>query len=165
MKNWQLFEIKKNWDELKSISGNKDYYLPLVKNIKLIEVELEALELMKPKSEEFDKFMKEKDSLLKKYSVKDSNGEAVKIIEDVEGVQYYKYDIDPNNLEEFNSSAKELSEKYREPIEEVKSKELAYMSALNAESTVTFNKIKECNLPSVMSPKLTELIYDFIEFE
>ena len=27
------------------------------------------------------------------------------------------------------------------------------------------NKIKDCDLPSVMSPEQVELIYDFIEFE
>jgi len=124
MKNYELFEIKKNWKELKEVSGSKDYYLPLVKNIKLIDIELEALELMKPRSEKFDEFMKEKDTILKKYSVKDDKGEAIKIIEETEGTQYYKYDIDKNKEEDFNIAAKELAEKYKETLEEVKAKEL-----------------------------------------
>ena len=165
MKNYQLFDIKEHWNELKELSGGKGYYLPLVKNIKKIDIELEALELMREKPKEFNEFVKEKDLLLRKYATLDSTGEPIKTIEEVDGEKYYKYDIPEDKKEELDVEGKKLTEKYHDVLKKTIDKEQAYTDTLNAECTISFNKIKECDLPSVMSPEQVELIYDFIEFE
>jgi hypothetical protein len=165
MKNYQLLEIKKNWNELKTLSGNKGYYLPLVKNIKSIDIELEAFDLLKTKSKEFDEFLKEKDILLQKYAKLDDKGNPVKSIETIEGNQYYKYETDPVREKEFNVEGLELMGKYESVLKEMQTKESLYISTMNEEATLTIHKIKECNLPSEMTPEQLEMIYDFIEFE
>lgn len=165
MKNYQLLEIKKNWNVLKSLSGTKGYYLPLVKNIKKIDIELEAFDLIKAKTKEFEEFIIAKDTLLKKYAKVDENNEPVRIIEEVDGAQYYKYDIDDDKKEFFESDGKELVEKYQDVLQDMAKKEQLYIDTLNSDCTIVFNKIKECDLPSEMTPELLELIYDYIDFE
>lgn len=165
MKNYQLAEIKKNWNELKGLSGGKGYYLPLVKNIKKIDIELEAFELIKERTKGFIQFITEKDTLLKKYATLDSNGEPIKVIEEVNGEKYYKYDISEENKESLDIEGKELTEKYHDVLTEMMEKEQLYIDTMNADCTISFIKIKECNLPSEMTPELIDLIYDFIDLE
>lgn len=166
MKNYQLLEIKKNWNELKALSGGKGYYLPLVKNIKKIDIELEAFDLIKEKTKEFDEFIKEKDALLKKYAKVDSvTKEPIKVTEEIDGITYYKYEIIEDKREQLDSEGKELMEKYQTTLKEMADKEQLFIDTMNAECTISFNKIKECDLPSVMSSEQVEIIYDFIEFE
>ena len=165
MKNYQLLEIKKNWNELKGLSGGKGYYLPLVKNIKKIDIELEAFDLIKEKPKEFDNFIKEKDTLLKKYAKLDSNNEPVKITEEVDGITYYRYEIVESKKEQLDIEGKELMEKYQIILKEMAEKEQLFIDTMNADCTISFNLIKECDLPSVMSSEQVELIYDFINFE
>ena len=165
MKNYQMFEIKENWNKLKSLSGNKGYYLPLVKNIKLIDIEIEGLELIRQKTKEFEEFLKEKDILVKKYAKPDSEGNPSKTVEIVDGKQYYKYDIDETKKEEFDAEGAKLVDQFQTTLQEMRDKELTYMSTLDADCTIPFNKIKECDLPSEMTPELIEMIYDFLELE
>ena len=165
MKNYQIIDIKNKWKDLKSLSGNKGYYLPLVKNIKLIDIELEGLELMKQKSKEFEEFLKEKDALVKKFSLVDDKGEPIKTAEEIEGMQYFKYSIDENKKEQFDAEGVVLTEKYKDALEDMRAKQIAYMEVLDTECTIHFNKIKEADLPSEMTPELIELIYDFLELE
>ena len=166
MKNYQLLDIKKNWNELKALSGGKGYYLPLVKNIKKIDIELEAFDLIKEKTKEFDEFVIAKDTLLKKYARIDSiTKEPIKTIEEIDGVSYYKYEIAEDKKEQLDSEGKELMVKYQTVLKEMSDKEQLFIDTMNAECTIPFNLIKECDLPSVMSSEQVELIYDFIEFE
>jgi len=165
MKNYQLLEIKKNWNELKALSGGKGYYLPMVKNIKKIDIELEAFDLIKEKTKEFQLFVDEKEELLKKYAKVDEHNNPIKTIETVEGIQYYKYDIEESDKPKLEKEGKELMIKYDTTLKEMADKEQLFIDTMNAECTISFNKIKECDLPSVMSPEQVEMIYDFIEFE
>ena len=119
MKNYQMLIIKEAYKELKELSGNKGYYIPLVKNIKLIEIELEALEAIKEKTKGFDEFLKEKEVLLREYAKKDEHGQPLKITEEVNGTQFLKYDIDEKDKELVDTKGKELIEKYKEVIEDM----------------------------------------------
>jgi hypothetical protein len=165
MKNYQLLDIKKAWNELKGFSGSKGYYLPLVKNIKAIDIELEAFDLIKEKTPKFGEFLKEKETLVQKFAIVDSEGNPTKSIEDIDGVQYYKYDVDKSREEEFNKEGTELVNKYQDTLQEMKDKENIYIDTMNAECTISFAKIKESDLPSEMTPKHLELIFDFVTTE
>ena len=165
MKNYQLLEIKENWNELKALSGGKGYYLPMVKNIKRIDIELEAINLIKEKTKEFQSFIDEKEALLKKYAKVDEHNNPIKTIEIVEGTQYYKYDIEESDKLKLEEEGKELVNKYEDVLKKMAEKEQLFIDTMNAACTISFNKIKECDLPSVMTPEQVELIYDFIEFE
>lgn len=162
MKNWQLFEIKKNWNALKVLSGGKGYYLPLVKNIKKIDIELEAFELLKSRPEGFEQFVKEKDELLKKYAKVNENNEPIKNIEMVDGLQYYKYEVDDCNKEALEIEGKVLVEKHQELLHKMALKEQQYESMLNEDCTIDFVKIDEKDLPDEMTPELFTLIEEFI---
>ncbi len=165
MKNYQMLIIKEAYKELKELSGNKGYYIPLVKNIKLIEIELEALEAMKTRTEKFDEFLKEKEVLLKEYAKKDEHGQPLKVTEEINGAQFLKYDIDEKDKELVDTKGKELIEKYKEAIEDMLAKEDNYIATMNEDCTTTFYSIKEVDLPKEMSPELFEVIEEFVEYE
>jgi len=165
MKKYEMIEFKNAYQELKALSGTKDFYIPLVKNIKLAEIELEGLELLKEKTKGFKEFMEKKEKLLEKYASKDEHGAPVKTIQEVDGMKYYKYDIPDENRELIEADGKELIEKYKEDIEATEEKEKKYVEAMNAECTVNFHKIKEDALPKEMTPELFEIIESFVEYE
>lgn len=165
MKNYELLVIKEAYRELRELSGNKGYYIPLVKNIKLVDIELEGLEAIKTKTEEFEKFLKEKEVLLRKYAKKDEHDNPVKVTEEVNGVSFVKYDIPEESKEEVDTLGKELIEKYKSAIDDMIAKEDEYLKAMNSECEVDFHKIKESDLPKEMSPELFEIILPFVENE
>lgn len=163
MKNYQLITIKQNYKKLKELSGNKGYYLPLVKNIKLIDIELEALELIKEPTKEFNEFLKEKEILLKSFAQKDDNGEPIKTIEERGGVSYYKFAVIEGKQEELETKGNELVAKYQQVLEEMREKENKYIDAMNADCTVNFLTISQDDLPKEMTPELFEVIEDFVK--
>jgi len=162
MKNYQLISIKNSYKQLKELSGSKGYYVPLVKNIKLIDIELEAFDLIKAKTKEFDEFLKRKEELLIKYSSKDDKGTPIKTIEEIDGMQYYKYDVSEDNKKLLEVEGKELMEEFNDALLEMKEREEKYLAVLEGECSVEFHKINEKDLPNEMTPELFEIIEDFV---
>ena len=163
MKNLNLIEFKNAYKELKELSGNKGFYIPLVKNIKLVDTQLEAFDLVKAPTKEFEKFLVEKDKLLIKYSNKEEDGDPKRTIEESDGYKYFKYDIPEENKPLLEKDGNALLEEYKDTLDEMKRREKAYIELMDEECTVEFHKIKEADLPNEMSPELFEIIEEFVE--
>lgn len=164
MKNYQLQQIKEAYYSLKELSGNKGFYVPLVKNIKLIDIELEALNEIKAPTKDFYEYLKEKEALLIKHSTKDDKGNPIKTQTTIDGSPYIQYDIPEEVQEALNAANSALIEKYNTVLEDMRSRELRYVEAMNSESDIVLHKIKIDDLPD-MTPELFELIEEMVKYD
>ncbi len=101
MKRSELFNLYNKLQGLRSYNDNKRFSYALIKNIKIIQEEIEKLnEIIKP-NDEFLKFEDERIQICNSHCVKDENGEP-----DLDGDEFKIIDKD-----KFDESLKPLKEK------------------------------------------------------
>ncbi len=114
MKRLDLYKLKQALESLGNIEGVTFAYA-IVKNLKLLEKEIEILEEVRKPSEEYlEEFQPQVDELVKKYSKKDESGNPEQV--QVPG-QGSVIQVDPDNKIEFEKEFAVLEEENRELVD------------------------------------------------
>jgi hypothetical protein len=85
----------------------------LLKNINLLKPEITSIQEVHKKNAKYLEYETQRIVLMEKYCLKDDKGKPI-----VENGKY-KFDDEPNSLKSLNTEAKELEDKYAEPIKEI----------------------------------------------
>jgi hypothetical protein len=162
MKNYELYsladQISKNLESLKYLKGAKFTY-SIIKNIELIEKEIETLGKMSKPSEEFENYDKERLALCEKLSQKDGEGNSVK--RDL-GNGNYEFVIDVNSKEWIDGS-NDLRIKYESTIKNREVQINNYNEILNKEVELNFFNIKLDDIPNDVTLELMNILKAFIK--
>lgn len=162
MKNYELYSladsISKNLESLKYLKGAKFTY-SIIKNIELIEKEIEVLTKMSKPSQEFENYDKERLSLCETLSQKDSDGNSLK--NDL-GNGNFEYILDINS-KEWIEGTNLLRDKY---LDTIKNREIQinnYNEILNKEVELKFNEIRLDDIPDDITLELMNILKAFIK--
>ena len=68
MKNYEVIEFVERFDEIKQLKGTLEFTKAIVRNYRLAQEQVEALELIHQESDEYKEFTKRKEQLLIKHS-------------------------------------------------------------------------------------------------
>jgi len=108
MKNRDLYELKA-WILKISHLGGVDFAIDVVKNLKIIEKEIEIFEYINTPSKEYkEKYQPEVEKLLKEFSIKDERGNSI-IKQTATGEFYYEFDVE--SKVKYDTAIKKLEEK------------------------------------------------------
>ena len=161
-----LLDLYQSLNKLSTLPGAKFSYA-VAKNMLVIKNEMEALnEVQKPKAD-FIKLQKEFEpkriEIVEKYCKKDDKGIALKKFITINGQQVEIYDMEPENQVKSNTECevalKEMNPKiYKEREEQLNE----YEKLLDEEVVLMFYKIKQENLPSIITPEQVTSIFPII---
>lgn len=162
MKNYELYSladsISKNLESLKYLKGAKFTY-SIIKNIELIEKEIEVLTKMSKPSEEFENYDKDRLALCERLSQKDGEGNSLK--NDL-GNGNFEYILDINS-KEWTEGTTLLSSKYLDAIKNREVQINNYNEILNKEVELKFYEIKLDDIPNDINLELMNIIKYFIK--
>lgn len=162
MKNYELYSladsISKNLESLKYLKGAKFTY-SIIKNIELIEKEIEVLTKMSKPSEEFENYDKDRLALCERLSQKDGEGNSLK--NDL-GNGNFEYILDINSKEWIEGTTL-LSSKYLDAIKNREVQINNYNEILNKEVELKFYEIKLDDIPNDINLELMNIIKYFIK--
>lgn len=162
MKNYEVINFVEKFNELKALGGVLGFVKPMVKNFKLAQEHLEAMESMHSESDEYKTFLLEKESLIKQYSAKDDNGNFITVDVPVGNKMFKEYSI--TNKEEYEAKFNELRDKYMDVVLAHVEKESNYNDELQRDCNIPFVKINEEDLPKLTVGQLM-MIDEFIEYK
>lgn len=159
MKNLDLYRLKQALEGLGGVE-NVSFAYAVVKNLKLLEKEIEILEEVRKPSDEFtQEFQPKVDELVKKHSKKDEDGNP----EQADGPQGATIQVDPANKAKFEKEFAKL-EKENKPLVDQRMVQLnKFNDLLQVEAEIELVKIKKEDLPENI--KVAELygISDILE--
>jgi len=162
MKNYEVMYFVENFGEFKNVGGSIEFTKPLVKNFKLAQEQVEALEVIHTESVKYKEFLKEKEVLLNKHCKKDEAN--MPVYEEIKaGNKTYKQFVLANQ-EEYNEAFSKLMVDYNDEITAHIEKEKKFEEAIMKESEITFRKIQEDTLPKLSVEQLL-MIEEFIEYK
>jgi hypothetical protein len=144
---WNLFES----NELKNIDNFRFNY-GIIKNKRIIEPEIRAIEEIQKPSDKFMEFQQARIVLCEKHSKKDDKGQPVK--------SAGAYDIE--NMDEFNKELEPLKEQYKDTIAEVDEKIKKVNEFIEESLEMDFYKIKQIDMPDKLSKMAIEVLYPLI---
>lgn len=162
MKNYELYSladsISKNLESLKYLKGAKFTY-SIIKNIELIEKEIEILNKMSKPSEDFEKYDKDRLELCEKLSQKDGDGNSIK--KDL-GNGNFEYILDTTS-KEWIEGANTLRDKYQVTIKNRETQIINYNEILNKDIELKFNEISLDDIPDDVTLELMNILKVFIK--
>jgi len=133
MKNNDVIRIYENSSILKTLKGF-ELSKAIVLNLRLIKSELiDVLDETYGQTEDFKKFLTERNNLIKEYSKKDASGEVI-----MKGKETII-----ENKEEFEGKFNILKESFKDTLEEMTKKQQDLFEALEVECSIKFNMIEE----------------------
>ena len=162
----QLFDAQKSFMQLMDVKGEKFAYAVL-KNFNTVKVHLKALQedlkaVEMTKTEEFDKFLQERENIAIKHAKKNEAGEPITTLIDRGGQQIEKYVV--QDEEAFKKEIDEFNETNKDLIDRRQVEEREYQDAenriLDEEIQVEFHKVKK--LPETISAKELEAVSQFM---
>lgn len=159
MKNLDLYRLKQALEGLGSVE-NVSFAYCAVKNLKLLEKEIEILEEVRKPSDEFMKnFQPQVDELVKKHSKKDEEGNP----ELSDGPQGSTIQVDPANKAKFEKEFAKLEEENKPLVDQRMEQLTKFNDLLQEEVEIELVKIKKEDLPENI--KVAELygISDILE--
>lgn len=162
MKNYELFEITQRLGSvlptLEKLKGAKFHYA-LLKNIDLLQKEIELLQTKSKPNEKFTAYEKVRVELCEAFCAKDEKGECKK--RDLGGGQL-EYDIDTTS-EAWLTAIGDLKNNNKEIIAEREQQINEFNELLDIESVVQFHKIKIEDLPSDINGEQMASLKFFIQ--
>ena len=161
MKNYEVIEFVERFDEIKQLKGTLEFTKAIVRNYRLAQEQVEALELIHQESDEYKEFIKRKEQLLVEHSKKNEDGSP--IIKDlpVGNKRFKQYELE--NPAEYQNSFIELSTEFDAALKEQNEREMNYMKALEEVSEIEFKMFKDRDLPQLTVEQML-LIENFIEY-
>ena len=162
MKNYEVINFVESFNELKVLGGTLGFVKPIVKNFKLAQEHIEAMETMRSESKEYKTFLWEKETLIKKYSDKDETGNFITVDVPVGNKMFKEYSI--TNKEEYEKEFSKLRDKYMDIVLAHVEKESNYNDSLQKDCNIQFVKINEEDLPKLTVGQLIT-IDEFIEYK
>ncbi len=152
MKRSELFNLYNKLQGLRSYNDNKRFSYALIKNIKIIQEEIEKLnEIIKP-NDEFLKFEDERIQICNSHCVKDENGEP-----DLDGDEFKIIDKD-----KFDESLKPLKEKHNTTLNQRQQQIEKYNSMLDDNIEIELSKVGPDDLPDNITSNELEDIYPML---
>lgn len=159
MKNLDLYKLKQALEGLGSVE-NVSFAYAVVKNLKLLEKEIEILEEVRKPSEQFiTEFQPKVDELVKKHSKKDEDGNP----EQTDTPQGQTIAVDPAKKDKFEKEFTELEKENQELVDQRMEQLNKFNDLLQEETVIELVKIKKEDLPENI--KVAELygISDILE--
>jgi hypothetical protein len=159
MKNLDLYRLKQALEGLGSVE-NVSFAYAVVKNLKLLEKEIEVLEEVRKPSEEFmQEFQPKVDELVKKHAKKDEDGNP----EQGDGPQGPTIQVDPKNKVKFEKEFAALEKENQALVDQRMEQLTKFNDLLQEEVEIELVKIKKEDLPEDI--KVAELygISDILE--
>jgi hypothetical protein len=144
---WNVFES----GELKAIDNFRFNYA-IIKNKRIIEPEIRAIEEIQKPTEKFIEFQNTRIALCEKYAKKDDKGEAIK-----NGMSY-----DIENMDEFNKELEPIKEQYKDTIAEIDEKIKKVNEFIEEDVTIDLYMIKSSYMPDKLSKEIIEVLYPII---
>lgn len=153
MKNKDLVTFAQTLGQISGLRG-KSFAYAVFKNKSLVEQELKVFEeLRKEPHPDYQNYENERMIVCINYSKKDDNGNPVinnnqYIIEDWTG---------------FNGDMKEITDKYKEVVEDMENTQKEYNIFMEKEATLNFIKVKYEDIPNDVDANLLQKIQFMIE--
>lgn len=151
MKNKQLFEIKEAIVAVKEKGTNK-FKLPLILNEMAIDGHIKALEELRKPSEDYNKFLQEKRELLAGHAEVDEQGTII-LYSGQNGTGQRRHDYGFPNIvkapKTFETTAKELEEKYKTVLEKESKKQEEFTKTLEENTDIELKKIPFADVPEI----------------
>jgi len=162
MKNYELFEVTQRLGTvlptLEKLKGPKFHYA-LLKNIDLLQKEIELIQTKGKPSEKFLEYEKARVALCEQFCAKDEKGENLK--RDI-GNGQFEYDIDTTS-ESWKLAIEVLKSNNKELIAERDQQVEMFNQMLDVESSLTFHLIKVEDLPSDINGEQMQALKNFIQ--
>jgi hypothetical protein len=153
MKKAELFPLFHALNAVASYPGAKFGYA-VAKNLAKVKEECVIIEKLQEPSEEFKAYDAKRIELCKKWAKKDEDGEPVIIGNE--------YDL-KENMEKFKPESAALAEEYKETLDARRKVMEDVNTLLQEESDIVLHKIKEENLPEVITGEQVMGIMAMIE--
>lgn len=159
MKNKELYKLRDGINKISHLGG-ADFAIAVVKNLRLVEQEIEVLDtLIKPSKEYQEIYLPEVEKLAREFCSKDKDGNPMvtytnerKIYYEFTPLERLRFDNEVKNLENDAKFGKVITERERQ--------EDKYNEALEKECTVAFNKIKKEIIPKdIKVGELNDICY------
>lgn len=162
MKNYELFEVAQRLGTvlptLEKLKGPKFHYA-LLKNIDLLQKEIELIQSKSKPSENFLAYEKERIALCEKFCNKDEKGENIK--REI-GNGQYEYDIDTTS-ETWKTAIDELKSNNKELIAERDQQIEMFNQLLDVETSLNVFLIKIEDLPTEINGEQMQALKHFIQ--
>lgn len=156
MKNKQILDLFESLVSITNLTGAKFNY-SVVKNIKKLQPEIESLQKAFKNSDEFNEYNNKRVNILKKYSRKDANGEAI-----TKTINKEKH-FDIIETEEFKKELDLLISENKDIIEKKEKEIKEFNELLETENSIELFKIKLSDIPDGITTEQLAGIYLMIE--
>lgn len=146
MKNKDLYALKDGINQVSHLGG-ADFAIAVIKNLKMVEKEIEVLdEIIKPTKDFEEKYQPEVEKTARIYCKKDANGNPQpRMTRSGQAL----YEFTPESKTDFDKAIKTLEEKedFVEIVKFRKNQETKFEEALEKECIIPFIKIKKEFIP------------------
>lgn len=161
--NKDLYRFKQGFENLYNVEISAELSLKVIKNLRLLNTELEDLEKVVKPSDEFMKVYQPKvEELAKKNCIKDESGNPLPKVGPNGSTTYdftsegkVKFEKDLLELEN-NPENKTIVDERKKQIE-------GFNKLLEKNNDIKLNKIELSQLPKTITPQQIDLIYELIE--
>lgn len=151
IKRRDLISLFNSLSELKKQMTGKVISFYVVKNIKILETEIEAIKTVVSPSQKRMEFENKKREILEKYCNRDENGNPIK----TDNGYVFKSELQEILIKEF----KDLDNQYEDIIKEIKDIE----EFMNQDVEVELNEINLEHLPETVSGELIEGLFSILK--
>ncbi|MCP4650347.1 MAG: hypothetical protein GY853_09760 [PVC group bacterium] len=162
MINENLYEFKKGLENAKKYK-NKKYLKPVLKNLREVQAEIDIFEETMKQSEKYTAFENKRNDLIRKYAVKDENGNPKSKTQKVNGQEMAFFDIEDTNC--FNEEINILQEEYKIDIEEREIQVNNYNEELKEEVEINIIKIDDDLVPDDIDGETYEILLKYMIIE
>lgn len=162
LSNADLFVLLEGLDALATTESGADFSFKVVKNLKLIQEEIEVVQKLSVPTKEYkEKYQSKVDALAKEHCKKDDNGQPSTNTQNGR----VTYNFDPDGKEKFNEAVEKLKSdpEVKSVLEERQKQIDKYNEVLKKPADITLTKIKKEELPEKITPQQMYGIYDLIE--
>ena len=163
IKNKDLYRFKQGLESLYNKEIPVELSLKVIKNLRLINIELEDLEkVVKPSDAFLKEYQPKIESLVKEYCIKDESGNP---FPKKDGNGSFVYDFLDENKVKFEKAIIELENREEnKDILLVRKKQIEdFNKLLDKENDMFLNKIEFKSLPTTITPQQIDLIYELIQ--
>lgn len=163
IKNKDLYRFRQGFDSLYNVEIPADLSLKVIKNLRLINIELEDLEkIVKPSEVFLKEYQPKVEDLAKKYCTKDENGNPL-LKQEQNGSKLYTFNDEDKKQFEVDLIELENQEENKELISTRKKQIETFNELLEKESTIELFKVDISLLPKTITPQQIDSIYELIQ--
>lgn len=162
MKNKELYALRDGINQIAHLGG-ADFSICVIKNLKLIEAEIDVIDaIIKPSKEFEEKYQPELEKIAREHCKKNEKGDIVPQVTR-RGQAYYEFT--PEGKEKFDAEVKKLEKKkeFAELATTRKKQEEKLDEILEKECAIKFNLMKREWLPADIKSGEFKIIYPFFE--